>query len=438
MLALIPELVFGQYNRGKVMDNPALEPRHNWRVLLQLRAIAIMGQAACVFIIFIFFDAVENASLMAAIIAVYALINGILWVRLRNPELPGNKSYLFQILLDIFELSIMFYLSGGSDNPFIFYYLVPLSIAAVVLPLKYVVCIAISAICAFSFLSIYNVPLPEFAENDLSFTVPHLALWFNFVMCCLFITGFITHIVGYMKRQQNWLSDSREHLLQDEQILAIATHAAGTAHELGTPLNSMKLIVEELLEDIQGNETAHQDVQQLKTQLDNCTKILRNLSEEARINEHWHNDITDASQYMSKILDKWRILRPDVSLDYQEKKEKPPLIRVDPTLDQAFLNLLNNAADANPNAIQIKAKWNLDEFILTIKDHGAGISNQVLERLGQQLTTTKDGMGIGFFLSNASVARRGGTVALYPVEEGGTLTRITIPIADKQSTPNGQ
>jgi two-component system sensor histidine kinase RegB len=252
-------------------------------------------------------------------------------------------------------------------------------------------------------------------------------------MCCIFITGFITHIVGYMRKQQSWLSDSREHLLQDEQILAIATHAAGTAHELGTPLNSMKLIIEELLLDIKDNETAHKDVQQLKTQLDKCTQILRNLSEEARINEHWHNDITDATQYMEKVLDKWRILRPDVSLNYQVKAGASPFIKVDPTLDQAFLNLLNNAADANPNAIEIKAKWNLEEFILTIKDHGAGISNQVLERLGQKLTTTKDGMGIGFFLSNASVARRGGTVALYPVEEGGTLTRITIPFAEKQT-----
>ena len=413
------------------MDNPALEPRHNWRVLLQLRAIAIMGQAVCVLVIFLYFDAVENSSLMAAIIAVYALINGVLWVQLRNPELPGNKSYLFQILLDIFELSVMFYLSGGSDNPFIFYYLVPLSIAAVVLPLSYVICVAVSAVIAFSFLSVYSLPLPEFAENDLNFTVPHFALWFNFVMCSIFITGFITHIVGYMKRQQNWLSDSREHLLQDEQILAIATHAAGTAHELGTPFNSMKLIIEELLVEIKDNKTAQQDVLQLKNQLDNCTQILRNLSEEARINEHWHNDITSASEYMNKILNKWRILRPDVSLDYQEKTGEAPFIRVDPTLDQAFLNLLNNAADANPNSIEIKAKWSLEEFILTIKDHGAGISNQVLERLGQQLTTTKDGMGIGFFLSNASVARRGGTVALYPVEEGGTLTRITIPFADK-------
>lgn len=414
------------------MDNPALEPRHNWRVLLQLRAIAIMGQAVCVLVIFLYFDSVEHTAVMAAVIAVYALINGILWVQLRNPELPGNKSYLFQILLDIIELSAIFYLSGGSDNPFIFYFLVPLSIAAVVLPLNYVACVAISAIIAFSFLSLYNLPLPEFTEENQNLNLSQFALWFNFVMCSIFIAGFITHIVGYMKRQQNWLSDSREHLLQDEQILAIATHAAGTAHELGTPLNSMKLIIEELIVEIKDNETAHQDVLQLKNQLDNCTKILRNLSEEARINEHWHNDITLATQYMEKILDKWRILRPDVSLDYQAKSGESPYIRVDPTLDQAFLNLLNNAADANPNSIEIKAKWSLEEFILTIKDHGAGISNQVLERLGQQLTTTKDGMGIGFFLSNASVARRGGTVALYPVEEGGTLTRITIPFAEKQ------
>jgi len=413
------------------MLNPALEPRHNWRILLQLRALAIIGQGIAVLTLFLFFDASSNLALMGAIIAVYALINGVLWVQLRNPTLPGHKSYLFQLLLDVLELSILFYLTGGSDNPFIFYYLVPISIAAAVLPLRYVLVLTFSCIFAFSLLTKFNQPLPEFEETHLNFTISHVALWFNFVMCSLFIATFVTHIISYMQRQQHWLSGSREHLLQDEQILAIATHAAGTAHELGTPLNSMKLIVEELLVDAKGDPALNKDIKQLKNQIDQCAHILKSLSEEARINSHWHNESTEAVAYLEKVVDKWRILRPEVSMTLNKMKTLSPMIRVDPTLDQALLNLLNNAADANPEDIHIKCKWENDKFIIKIKDHGAGISNKVLERLGQELTTTKDGMGIGFFLSNASVSRRGGTVALYPVEEGGTLTEITIPIEPK-------
>lgn len=412
------------------MLNPALEPRHNWRILLQLRALAIVGQAAAVLTLFLFFDSASNLDLMGAIIAVYALVNGVIWIQLRNPTLPGHRSYLFQLLFDVFELSLLFYLTGGSNNPFIFYYLVPISIAAVVLPLRYVLVLTFSCIAAFSILSKFNHPLPEFDETHLNFTISQVALWFNFAMCALFISLFVTHIIGYMIRQQNWLSHSREHLLQDEQVLAIATHAAGTAHELGTPLNSMKLIVEELLADAKGDPAINEDINQLKIQLDQCSSILKNLSEEARINSHWHNETTAAMDYFEGIIDKWVLLRPEVNmtLSQQSKTDFTPIIRVDPTLDQALLNLLNNAADANPQNIQITCHWNKEKFIIKIQDHGAGISNKVLERLGRELTTTKDGMGIGFFLSNASVSRRGGTVALYPVDEGGTLTEISIPL----------
>ena len=410
------------------MLNPALEPRHNWRILLQLRAISIIGQAAAVLFLFLFFDATEHTPIMGAIIAVYALINGVLWVQIRNPELPGHQSYFLQLLLDVAELSAMFYLSGGTDNPFVFYFLVPISITAVVLPLKYSLTLTTFCIMAFSFLMSESIPLPVFDERHMNVPLSDLGMWFNFAMSAIFLSCFLNHIVTYKKRQQRWLAASREHLLQDEQILAIATHAAGTAHELGSPLNSMKLIVEELIADAKGDDAINQDIQQLKQQIDLCSGIIRKLTEEARLNTHWHNEAIEAQSYLESILEKWRILRPEVSMSVAFQTGQSPSVRVDPTLDQALLNLLNNAADANPSDINIEASWSKTTLTITITDHGAGISNQVLERLGQQLTTTKDGMGIGFFLSNASVARRGGTVALYPVEEGGTTTEITLPL----------
>lgn len=410
------------------MLNPALEPRHNWRILLQLRALAIMGQGAAVLVLFLFFEFSSDIALIAAIIAIYALINSVLWVQLKTPTLPGQRSYLFQLLLDVFELSILFYFTGGTDNPFIFYYLVPISIAATILPFRYICILTASFVVAFSLLSIFNRPLPEFEETHMNIMIGHIALWFNFVMCAIFITAFVSHIVGHMQKKHHWLAHSREHLLQDEQILAIATHAAGTAHELSSPLTSMKLIVEELLLETKDNAFLNQDVTQLKQQIDQCSIILRKLSKEAQVNSQWHNKATAAIPYLEKVLDKWLILRPDVQMDLQILGEHSPDIRIDPTLDQALLNLLNNAADANPENIQLTCQWDDKTLTLKIRDHGPGISNTVLERLGRELTTTKDGMGIGFFLSNASIARRGGTVALYPVDTGGTLTEITIPI----------
>lgn len=410
------------------MLNPALEPRHNWRILLQLRAITIVGQASAILFLFLFFDDYTNVAVMGAVIAIYALINGILWIQLRNPDLPGNTSYFLQLLLDAVELSILFYFSGGTTNPFIFYYLVPISIAAVVLPLRYVLTLSIICTAAFSVLMNFSQPLPTFDESHMNITLSEWGMWFNFALSALFISTFLNHIVNHMRRQQTWLSSNREYLLQDEQVLAIATHAAGTAHELGTPLNSMKLIVEELIADAQTDSQVSKDAHQLKDQIELCSKILRKLSEEAQITPDWHSEDIEAKEYVEEIIEKWRILRPEVELSTDIMKGQSPKIQVDTTLNQALLNLLNNAGDANPKDIRLSLHWSQDTVTVTIKDNGPGISNDVLERLGQQLTTTKDGMGIGFFLSNASVSRRGGTVALYPVEEGGTITEITLPV----------
>ncbi|MFT2111089.1 ATP-binding protein [Marinomonas sp. 2405UD68-3] len=425
------------------MMNPALEPSHNWRILLQLRSITVVGQAAAILFLFLFFDDYTNVSIMGAVIAVYAIINSILWIQLRNPDLPGNLSYFLQLWLDVLELSIMFYFSGGTTNPFIFYFLVPISIAAVVLPLRYVLTLSAFCVLAFSLLMNFSHPLPEFDETHMNITLSEWGMWFNFTLSAVFISTFLSHIVNHMKRKQMWLSDNREQLLQDEQVLAIATHAAGTAHELGTPLNSMKLIVEELIVDANANlilqsinkeeiiETSQrtlEDAQQLKDQIDLCSKILRKLSEEAQITDDWHNESIEAKEYIEDIIEKWRILRPEVEATITFMDTVSPNIQVDTTLNQALINLLNNAGDANPKNIEIFSHWNKSVFTLTIKDKGPGISTEVLKRLGQQLTTTKDGMGIGFFLSNASVSRRGGTVALYPVEEGGTITEVTLPI----------
>ncbi|MCZ2721643.1 ATP-binding protein [Marinomonas sp. 15G1-11] len=410
------------------MLNPALEPRHNWRILLQLRAITIVGQAAAILFLFLFFDDYTNVAVMSAVIAIYALINGVLWIQLRNPELPGNTSYFLQLLLDVVELSLMFYFSGGATNPFIFYFLVPVSIAAVVLPLKYVLSLSIICTLAFSVLLNFSQPLPEFDESHMNITLSEWGMWFNFALSALFISTFLNHIVNHMRRQQTWLSRNREQLLQDEQVLAIATHAAGTAHELGTPLNSMKLIVEELIADAEENSQVSEDAYQLKNQIELCSRILRKLSEEATITADLHNENIEAKEYIEEIIEKWRILRPEIELSVDIMDAQSPKIQVDTTLNQALLNLLNNAADANPIDIKLSVRWSKSTVTLTIQDNGPGISNDVLERLGQQLTSTKDGMGIGFFLSNASVSRRGGTVALYPVEEGGTITEITLPV----------
>jgi len=99
-----------------------------------------------------------------------------------------------------------------------------------------------------------------------------------------------------------------------------------------------------------------------------------------------------------------------------------------PDLTQALLNLLNNAADACPDGLQVTLDWNAEDLTISIRDHGAGVPLAIAEQIGKPFFTTKGkGFGLGLFLSKASVTRAGGSVKLYSHEEGGTLTELHQP-----------
>jgi len=105
-----------------------------------------------------------------------------------------------------------------------------------------------------------------------------------------------------------------------------------------------------------------------------------------------------------------------------------PRMAPPPDLTQALLNLLNNAADACPEGLEVRLDWDVDDLTISIRDHGAGVPLAIAEQIGKPFFTTKGkGFGLGLFLSKASVTRAGGSVKLYSHEEGGTLTELRLP-----------
>ena len=115
----------------------------------------------------------------------------------------------------------------------------------------------------------------------------------------------------------------------------------------------------------------------------------------------------------------------------------------DRTLEQALLNLLDNAADASPDGLEFSAQWDTSSLVITILDHGPGIDQATAARIGEAFFSTKQitdetssgGLGIGFFLTNATLERFGGRVQLTPRESGGTCTRVTLPLSRLCSGP---
>lgn len=368
---------------------------------------------------------------VVSVVIAMGVLNIATWWRLGRPRAVEHIEYLLHLLADITGLTLLFYFSGGSTNPFITYYLVPVTIAAATLPWRHAWACAGCAMAGYSFLMFYYHPIPQLGHinSDVMLNLHVLGMWLNFGLSAGLVTFFIYKMAYALRSRDKALSRTREAALRNEQVLAVATQAAGTAHELGTPLSTMAILLKEMQEEASDDGTLHQDIRLLRQQVDICKSRLQHLVTSSDRQRMAEPEILDAQEWLTGVVQRWLVLRPDVShqFDITEKRGRPWLA-VDTTLDQALMNLLNNAADANPEHIAIRLDWQEESVVIDIRDHGPGIAMSIADQLGDTFISTKSkGMGIGLFLTHATINRFGGGVSLYNHPEGGTLTEVTLP-----------
>lgn len=368
-----------------------------------------------------------------SVIIAMGLVNVATWWRLGRPRAVTDTEYLTHLLIDVAGLSLLFYYTGGSTNPFITYYLVPVTIAAATLPWRYAWVIASASLVSYTAMMLFYEPVPQLSNGFVGTGIRlHIVgMWINFGLSAGLVTFFIFKMAHALRRRDLTLSRTRETALRNEQVLAVATQAAGTAHELGTPLSTMAVLLSEMRQEAHDNPLLVEDIDLLRQQVDTCKARLQTLVANADRRRLAKPDVVVAETWLHDVLQRWLVLRPDVSHHIEVSgKRGTPLIAADTTLEQAIMNLLNNAADANPMDIAITLDWTQDDVIIDIRDHGPGVSMNIADQLGETFISTKSkGMGIGLFLTHATINRFGGGVSLYNHEDGGTLTEVKLPRA---------
>ncbi|MFO7647571.1 ATP-binding protein [Halomonas campaniensis] len=411
---------------------PLSTPNRNLVRLTIVRGITWTGFLAAIIVGVELLGFQLEVSAVISVVLAMALINLATWWRLGRHWAVTHGEYLAHLLADVAGLTLLFYFTGGSSNPFITYYLVPVTIAAATLPWRFAWIIAVTAMLAYTFLMGFHQPVPQLTHGHRAaqaLDLHVLGMWLNFALSAGLVTFFIYKMAHALRSREQALSRTRESALRNEQVLAVATQAAGTAHELGTPLSTMAVLLAEMRDEAGNNPLLQKDLELLRQQVDTCKTRLRQLVESADRRRMAEPESCDAELWLAGVVQRWLVLRPDVShrMEVAERRGRPWL-SVDTTLDQALTNLLNNAADANPDDILISLDWNDDEVVIDIRDHGPGVALAIADQLGETFVSTKSkGMGIGLFLTHATINRFGGGVSLYNHPEGGTLTEVVLP-----------
>ncbi len=408
--------------------------RDNLLQLSYIRTVTFFGQCLAVIFAIYGLNADLNVWLIGATLTVLAFLNLITYARLFSPWPVTEPEFFTQLIADMSLYGALLFQMGGATNPFIFLLLVPLIIASTTMSRAYVWLISVTVVVIYSSLLVYYEPLVQLSNSHQHrilelFDIHIIGMWINFMLTVLVVTYFIVRMRQSMQLQQQRLELEREKRIQDQQLLSLATMAAGTAHELGTPLSTMQVLLKELEHEYQQNPELLEDLNLLRQQTEICSDRLKQMAQSVQQEQATSQSIP-ASQLLEEVLEQFKVQRPDVTFSSNIlAPSDAPVLNCTTSLRQSLLNLLNNAADAEPKGIEVELEWDQSNVYLRIHDHGAGISLEQSDNLGKPFVTTKGkGLGIGLFLTTTTLARYDGDVRLYNHPAGGTLTEVTLPL----------
>lgn len=434
---------------------------HSLARLLLLRRIEVAAQAAVLLLAVVWLQIPLEIAPMSAVIAALACVNPALRWRLDKRAPVGNAEVFGHLAIDVVALFLLLYFSGGSANPFVSLFVLPPTLAAAMLPARYAWGMAAMTLLAYSALMFWNVPLAppqgdlarwdallaraagatEHIAHSSGFALHILGMWLNFLISVAVAVYFLTRMAAALQRQESELSAAREAALRNEQILALGTLAAGAAHQLGTPLATMAVVIRELELHHDNRADLRDDLVLLREQVDRCKQTLSQILASTGQSRAESLRATPVDTCLRDLLEDWQLIRPRTRVHMTLQGPQPaPFIAVDRTLQQAILNLLDNAADAqglNEEPLEFRARWSAENLRLDIVDSGPGPPAENWQRLGRAGYSTKTiatespgGLGIGLFLSNATIERLGGTVELRHRDDRrhGACTCVTLPL----------
>jgi len=410
------------------VDPPALLA--SLRQLMRLRTIAIAGQAAAVAIAIVLGIALRVFPVVA-IIGVLVVANVLTAARLKRGAPTTHYEVAGHLALDLAAFSGLLLLSGGTANPFALLYLLHVVLIALLLPWRLAVAGTLVVVGSFALSFAFAAPLTQVSGAPLSGTLIAAGLWISFALTAAVTAWFVGSVVATLREHDRLLREAARRAANDEAVLRIGTLAAGAAHELGSPLTTMAVLVDEMRRTAD-SPARERDATILAAQIKACNQALANLGAAAGHTCAIGGGRAPLDRFLVAVTELFRALRPDQVLEVRWHGVTPgPEVFTDQSLQQAILILLNNAADASPDHVDVEGRWDAHWLVIAVGDRGSGVSAGNLEKLGRTFFTTKQpgkGTGLGLVLAASTVARLGGTIGWSNRPGGGLSAEIRLPL----------
>jgi two-component system, sensor histidine kinase RegB len=400
------------------------------RTLVRLRWLAVIGQSLAVLGVHFGLGFPLPLGTCLAVIALSAWLNIFLTLRWRlSLRLAPAKAGLL-LGYDVLQLAILLFLTGGLENPFSFLFLVPVTVSATSLPLKWTLWLSSMAFLCASFLALYHQPLPWSVLEPLVLPKPYISgMWAAIVCGVVFSSIYARRIAEEARQMSSALTAAELVLAREQRLSALDGMAAAAAHELGTPLATIALVAKELKRELPKKGPHTEDIELLISQTARCREILSRLANR----DSQTDDMYERVKLSVMIEDLVSPLRgPDVNIDITSEGEisantsTEPIFRRNPAITYGLGNLLENAVDFAETKVSVVARWSTSKVSVVISDDGPGFDQNIFDRLGDPFVTSRpgygadnegeigrhDGMGLGFFIAKTLLERTGAAVSL--------------------------
>jgi two-component system sensor histidine kinase RegB len=422
-----------------VSSDSASTGRQGLQRLLLLRTFITAASVAALIVLNPFFELKIPVTFIIPLIACILLTILIGYRRLAASNFISNSELFYHILVDVFFLIILLLNTGGASNPLISYLLVLLALTATILPQTFVNVFSIGSIIIYtSFLLLDLSPDDGMAmspENEvMTFQLHLVGMWVIFLVSVILISVLITRMANTIKIRELNLAQARENELRNEQLVAIGTLSAGTAHALGTPLFTMAVLLTDLdnlnAEELRAGDIKS-DISLLRQQVTRCKNSLTQLIRYYSKDNPEEIENVSLKTFADDIQDYVVNIHPASSIEFHIDDNSESVVTSNLSVKHAVINIIENAIKAAHSNVVVHfsiTKESPFKFEISIKDDGPGIPKDVIEKLGKPfISKRKESIGLGIFLANAAIERLNGSIEMLNTKEGGALSVIRLP-----------
>lgn len=404
------------------------------RTVVIVRWTAALGQTIAVLVAVQAFGIRLEYGLASLIIAAAIITNIALTFLYPATRRLSDRGTTLMLAFDVVQLGALLAVTGGLDNPFALLVLAPVTIAASALPLRNSGVVAALALVVIAVISLWYLPIRT-ADGEI-LALPGLfriGFWLALTIGVLFLAIYARQVMSEIHDMRIALAATQLALAREQQLTALGGVVAAAAHELGTPLATIKLVSSELADLLSDQPELREDAELIRSQADRCRDILRSMGRAGK------DDLQVQSAPLEAVVDEAAAPHAARGCQIVVTVRTPgvqPAIHRKPEIIHGLRNLIQNAVDFAAKRVNVELAWSRHEISVRIEDDGPGFPAHVLSRIGDPFLHRRpwegrktrpayDGMGLGLFIAKTLLERTGARLDF--ANGGGAIVVIRWP-----------